>query len=152
LHVDFKIVVEGKMQPMDDVAFGAMLGGIQAIHDANARAADWEHYAHEVESNRDLWMTHAKKIEAENAALKAKIAELEDKLAVEQAHSEGLSAVVNAFKFEHPDSPLLQEAGQFRSGEVAGRPKRKYHLVYESAFDAEARKNGISNPASRRFN
>lgn len=133
------------MEPMDDIAFGTVLGTLDALNAANARAADWERYAHEVEANRDLWMTHAKKLEGE-------VKDLADKLAVEKAHSEGLTAVVNAFKFEHPDSPLLQEAGQFRSGEVAGRPKRKYHLVYESNFDAEARKNGIKNPAKRRFN
>lgn len=133
------------MEPMDDATFLAMLGAVGAVNAANASAADWERYAHEVEANRDVWMRHAKKLETE-------VKDLADKLAVEKSHSEGLTAVVNAFKFEHPDSPLLQEAGQFRSGEVAGRPKRKYHLVYESAFDAEARKNGIENPASRRFN
>lgn len=133
------------MDPMDDFAFGTVLGTLDALNKANARAADWERHAHEVEANRDLWMRHACKLEGE-------VKDLADKLAVEKSHSEGLTAVVNAFKFEHPDSPLLQEAGQFRSGEVAGRPKRKYHLVYESAFDAEARKNGIENPASRRFN
>lgn len=133
------------MEPMDDATFGLMLGFGGAVADANANAADWKRYAHEVEANRDLWMNHARKLEAE-------VDDLKDKLAVERAHSSGLKAVVDAFKFEHPDSPLLQEAGQFRSGEVAGRPKRKFHLVYESAFDAEGRKNGIANPASRRFN
>ena len=133
------------MVPMNDADFMTLMAAIQALNEANARAAEWEHYAHEVEANRDLWMTHAKKLEGE-------VKDLADKLAVEKAHSEGLTAVVNAFKFEHPDSPLLQEAGQFRSGEVARRPKRKYHLVYESNFDAEARKNGIKNPAKRRFN
>jgi hypothetical protein len=133
------------MKPMNDADFMTLIATIEALNVANAAAADWERYAHEVEANRDLWMTHAKKLETE-------VKDLVDKLAVEKSHSEGLTAVVNAFKFEHPDSPLLQEAGQFRSGEVAGRPKRKYHLVYESAFDAEARKNGMSNPASRRFN
>ncbi len=133
------------MLPMSDADFMTLAAAIQALNAANARAEEWECYAREVEANRDQWMAHAHKLEAGAA-------DLGDKLAVEKAHSEGLTAVVNAFKFEHPDSPLLEGAGQFRSGEVAGRPKRKYHLVYEGAFDAEARKSGIQNPASRRCN
>lgn len=133
------------MEPMDDFAFGTVLGTLDALNAANARAAEWERYAHEVEANRDLWMSHAQKLESE-----AK--DLADKLAVEQAHSGGLKAVVDAFKSAHPDSPLLEPtANAFTSPDVRGILKRGYHLEYERAFDAQARKNGIANPASRRY-
>jgi hypothetical protein len=133
------------MEPMDDFTFGTVMGTLRAIRDANDTAADWKRYAHEVEANRDQWISQAKKLEAE-----AK--DLADKLAIERAHAEGLRAVVDAFKYNHPDSPLLEQLGAFRSAGVEGQPKRRYHLHYENAFDAEAKKNGISNPAMRRFN
>lgn len=134
------------MQPMNDADFMTLMAAIEALNDANARAAEWERYAHEVEANRDQWVNHANNLEAE-----AK--DLADKLGVERAHSTGLKAVVDSFKVAHPDSPLLEQAGAaFKSPEVAGVPKRRYHMLYESAFDHEAKKNGITNPASRRYN
>lgn len=133
------------MHPMNDADFMTLLGALDALNAANAAAADWEHHAREVEANRDLWLDHATRLEAE-------IVDLSDKLAVEQAHSGGLKAVVDAFKLAHPDSPLLGHTGNaFTSPDVRGVPKRRYHLDYERAFDAQARKNGIANPASRRY-
>ena len=130
---------------MDDATFGLMMGFGGAVAEANAAADDWMRYARRVEANRDVWMNHAKKLEAE-------VDDLKDKLAVERAHSSGLKAVVDAFKAAHPDSPMLDESGAvFKSEDVAGAPKRRYHMMYEIAFDREARKHGIENPASRRY-
>lgn len=131
------------MNPMDDAHFGMMMGLAGAAGDAMAAYRDWERYAHEVQGNRDLWMAHAKKLEAA-------IRDLADKLAVEQAHSEGLKGVIDMFKELHPDSPLMEEVGVFTSKRVAGIKKRRYHLIYEAAFDHEARQNGIENPKDRR--
>lgn len=133
------------MEPMDDATFGTILGTIDAANEANSKAFEWQRYARQVEANRNQWMHHAKKLEA-------KVDDLEDKLAIERSHAEGLRAVVDAYKYNHPDSPLMEQLGAFLSAGVEGQPKRRYHLHYENAFDAEAKKNGIANPAMRRFN
>lgn len=91
--------------------------------------------------NRDQWMNHAKKLEAE-------VTDLMDKLMVEVSCSEGLQMALDAFKEQHPDSPLMRQAGQFQSG----NPKRAYHTFYEHGFDTKARSLGITNPVSRRAN
>lgn len=102
--------------------------------DATQAIASWR-------ANRDQWMEHAKKLEAE-------VTDLMDKLAVEVSCSEGLRSALNAFKEQHPDSPLMRQAGTFQSG----NPKRAYHAFYEHGFDAKARSLGITNPVSRRAN
>lgn len=105
---------EIQMQPMNDADFMTLMAAIEALNDANARAAEWERYAHEVEANRDQWVNHANNLEVE-------VKDLADKLGVERAHSTGLKAVVDSFKVAHPDSPLLEQAGAaFKSPEVAG--------------------------------
>lgn len=95
----------------------------------------------ELEENRDQWMNHARKLEAE-------VTDLMDKLMVEVSCSEGLRSALNAFKEQHPDSPLMRQAGTFQSG----NPKRAYHTFYEHGFDTKARSLGITNPVSRRAN
>lgn len=91
--------------------------------------------------NRDQWMNHAKKLEAE-------VTDLMDKLMVEVSCSEGLRSALNAFKEQHPDSPLMRQAGTFQDGD----PKKAYHAFYEHGFDTKARSLGITNPVSRRAN
>ena len=63
------------------------------------------------------------------------------------AHAEGLAAQTKAYREMHPDSPLRADSGKrYKDGDI----KRKIALIYEAAFDATAKKLGISNPASRR--
>lgn len=93
----------------------------------------------ELEENRDQWMNHARKLEAE-------VTDLMDKLMVERSHSDGLQAALNAFKEEHPNSRLMAPAGILRSG----NQRRVFHGFYEQGFDARARALGMTNPETRR--
>ena len=80
--------------------------------------------------------------------LVARIAELEDALAVKTARVAGLEAMTKAYAEAHPNSPLRADSGKrYKDGDI----KRKIHLIYETAFDSCLSKLlGISNPASRR--
>jgi hypothetical protein len=88
--------------------------------------------------------------ENQNAALEARIRELDDALAVQKAHAGGLEAQVKAFVAQHPDSPLRADSGlRFIK---TGNTKSKARLIYEGAFDAILRGFGIQDPSGRRAN
>lgn len=76
-----------------------------------------------------------------------RIAELEDALAVAQAEADGRLAQYQAMRDQHADSPQLAPSGKAFED---GSPKTKIRLIFEAAFDATARKMGISDPAARR--
>lgn len=86
----------------------------------------------------------------ENQRLKDEIADLTDRLAVSQATIEGLKGVINGFKETHPDSPLMEPAKPFSQPQFASVPRKKYHDLYDQAFDAKAKEMGISDPVERR--
>ncbi|MFH5926658.1 hypothetical protein [Roseomonas xinghualingensis] len=77
----------------------------------------------------------------------ARIAELEDALAVALADAAGAFAQYAAFKAEHAASPLFADSGRrFKDGRV----KSRIRLIFERAFDASLAAAGIANPAARR--
>lgn len=79
----------------------------------------------------------------------ARIAELEDKLAIKTAAAAGFEAQSIAYRDQHPDSPLRADSGKrYKDGEI----KRRIRIIYEAAFDAALRQLSISNPVSRRAN
>ena len=80
-------------------------------------------------------------------ALEARVAELEGQLAVKQAASDGHAAVVEAFKAQHAESPLLVQEGVLRNG----NPRRRSTSIWIAAFDATARRLGIANPEAHRI-
>lgn len=101
---------------------------------SNARVAD--HF----EGLYHRWMDHARKLEA-------RVRELELALAVKQAAVEADNAVLAEWKRLHPQSPLRQAVGKKRDGS----PMLKATAIWITAFDAEARKRGISNPEAHRI-
>ena len=116
-----------------DNFLGLAIANNRAAH-AAVRSADINY------ENYISWKKHAKELEAQLAALK-------DELAVEKAHSAGLEAQTMAFAKECPNCNLMADSGKrYKDGDI----KRKARLIYEAAFDATAKKLGISNPASRR--
>lgn len=79
--------------------------------------------------------------------LASQVRQLQLALAVKTAHAAGYHAYVKAAKSQHPDSPIFADSGQrYKDGDV----KSNGRLLYEAAFDAEARKLGLSNPAQYR--
>lgn len=80
----------------------------------------------------------------------AEIARLKDELAMASAGRDGLRAQGLAFKAELPtDADILSDSGErFEDGSI----KNKSRILFEKAFDATARKFGITNPSSRRTN
>jgi len=99
--------------------------------------------AKEKDHTIDLWVEHDKK-------QKAEIARLKDELAMASAGRDGLRAQGLAFKAELPtDADILSDSGErFEDGSI----KNKSRILFEKAFDATARKFGITNPSSRRTN
>lgn len=108
--------------------------GLQATAFRNKQVADANHASYVA------WKNHALKLEA-------RIAELEDALAVKSAAAEGHAAVVEAFKAQHANSPLLVQEGVLKNG----NPRRKSTSIWIAAFDAAARKLGITNPEAHRI-
>lgn len=87
------------------------------------------------------------------AGLEAEVERLKLLLAVKTAHAEGRGAMVQAYKNQHPDSPLRADSGKrYKDGDK----KLRIALHYESAFDTalvdKAKELGIaiSNPADYR--
>lgn len=80
--------------------------------------------------------------------LASQVRQLQLALAVEKAHAAGYQAYVKAAKSQHPDSPIFADSGQ--RYKQSGNVKSNGRLLYEAAFDAEARKLGLSNPAQYR--
>lgn len=80
----------------------------------------------------------------------AEIERLKDELAITTAGRDGLKAQAVAFKNDLPaNADSLSDSGQrFSDGSI----KNKSRILFEKAFDATARKLGISNPSSRRTN
>lgn len=80
----------------------------------------------------------------------AEIERLKDELAISSASRDGLRAQALAFKSDLPvNADSLSDSGQrFSDGSI----KNKSRILFEKAFDATARKLGISNPSSRRTN
>ena len=77
-------------------------------------------------------------------------ADLKERVAFLQSTRVALNACLRAFYKAHPDSPLLKQVGVFKTGPMKGRPKRVTSLIFEKAFDEEARKQGIKDPKSLR--
>lgn len=63
------------------------------------------------------------------------------------AHSEGLTAMLNVMKTNHPNSPALADSGKRYKG---GNIKTKARILYEIAFDKIITAHGLDNPASYR--
>lgn len=76
--------------------------------------------------------------------------DLNERLAFLRATRAALNACLRAFHKAHPDSPLLKQIGVFKTGPKKGQPKRVASLIFEKAFDEEARKQGIKDPKSVR--
>ena len=85
----------------------------------------------------------------ENASLRGDIATLKLANAVLTAEADGLNAQVMAMAKQHADSPLLVKTDIPYTKQQG--TKSKLRLIFEQAFDATAKKLGVSNPASRRI-
>lgn len=77
----------------------------------------------------------------------ARIQELELALAVKEATDEAAQVLVNEWKTLHPQSPLRQPVGKLKDGSAM----TKGLAVWIRAFDAAARKRGITNPEAYRI-
>ena len=81
-------------------------------------------------------------------AADAKIARLKQELAIEKAHVAGLEAILDDVR------PVAIETGHSVTALTgrtfdSGRPERKYHLSYNKAFDAMAKKLGFKSKGVR---
>ncbi len=114
------------------------LSGANRAHQANARDASYAL----AEANATIrGLNHRVRV------AEAEVARLTDALALEKAHTEGLTAQTKAFASECAKCSLMADSGKrFKDGDV----KKKIRLIYEAAFDVCAVKLGISNPTSRR--
>lgn len=132
-----QVMFEGAQQ-----AYMGFLEGTNRRLAADARGAidSWKTAA-------EKWERNCIRLQRELADAQARIAELELALAVEKAHAVGMSAMKDAFKAAHPQSPVLADSGQrYKSGSV----KTKGALVYAAAFDRILRDARISNPEQYR--
>jgi len=76
------------------------------------------------------------------------IAVLQEALAVEQAHSAGLKAEIDAMKPLMPSSsPILKETGKVYPD---GEKEIALHRFYNKAFDSTLKTLGFFNPGFRR--
>lgn len=87
-------------------------------------------------------------LESQVNDLVQQVQQLQLALAVEKAHAAGFNAYIKASKAQHPDSPIFADSGQ--RYKQSGNVKSNGRLLYEAAFDAEARKLGIKNPVQYR--
>ncbi len=94
------------------------------------------------QAKRDGW---AWRKEAE--ALQARVAELEQKLALKQALDEADDVLLGEWKKTHPCSPLMQAVGRRRDGSALSRGLS----IWMAAFDANARRLGINDPEAHRI-
>jgi hypothetical protein len=95
--------------------------------------------------------------------LEKRIHELEEKLKATQrelglkkAANEGLMAQANALKAAlkaaYPKCPLLGPSGKvWNSGPMAGKQKSRLRVVWEQAFDVEAKRLGAADPMKIRL-
>ena len=83
-------------------------------------------------------------------AAEAEVQRLRDLHAVARCEIAGLVAQRNAFKAQHPTSPLLADSGKVYAQD--GKAKSVVRLIFERAFDARAVELKIANPAGRRAN
>lgn len=107
-------------------------------------------YAREIDrANGEVRKANAE-IEKANqiiANLNARIAELELALAVKEATEEADNALFAQWKTIHPQSPLRQVVGKWKDGSAM----TKSQSMWNAAFDAAARKRGITNPLAHRI-
>lgn len=123
-----------------DTSFLGEISALQAAKEHSKAAEAHSKAANILAEKLKKWVDYARDLEAQ-------VDDLNDRLAVALASESGLRAALNGFKRAHPDSPLMQPNGRtFKSG----NPKRRYHDLYERAFDDTAREMGIDNPAERR--
>ena len=114
------------MGGMEDPLFWMAYDTAKAAGNAKAKAREWKSYAEE--------------LEAENGSLIKQLAQ-------EQMHTAGLTAVVNAFKAQHPNSSLMEAINELRKD---GSPKTKVTRIYQEAHDKKGRELGISDPEQYR--
>lgn len=117
----------------DDYMFGLAIGNGQRANAATAAAYQGAQELHKAAA-------YIGKLKDENATMKRQ-AQIDD------ASIAGLKAQIDAFKAQHPTSPLLANSGKLFND---GGAKSKLRLIYELAFDAALRAVGIVSTGSIR--
>lgn len=103
---------------------------------------------HQANANIDYLNAEMAKAWEKLRLLEAENARLAQAEATASMNLAGLIAQFDAFKAQHPASPLLADSGKlFKSGKT----KTKVRLIFEAAFDAEGMKIKIVDPASYRL-
>lgn len=124
------------------------MSGLQAFNLSYANQTARNYSADLANAEADLAEAYAQ-VRLQNAEIKR----LNEALALQKATVVGREAQIDALRAEHTSSPLYAASGQtFSSEKVRGQPKDKLRVIFEKAFDQTARKLGIINPATRRFN
>lgn len=67
-------------------------------------------------------------------------------LYIAHANTAGCDAVISAFRKQHPDSPLNRNVGVYTTGDLSGRPKPAFRLVFQKAFDESIRESLKEDP------
>ncbi len=116
------------------------IGMAGAAARANYAAGSNARIAERYRDSMEAWRTHAKELER-------RVADLELALAVAQAREEADDVLLAEWKALFPQSPLRRMVGKFRDGQ----PKTSATIIWENAFDAAARKRGITNPLAHRI-
>ncbi|KAA1053153.1 hypothetical protein [Azospirillum argentinense] len=127
---------------MDDMTFGILLGQKRRADTVEAVGVALAERLGQANQQRQADAQAIAALEEENEVLRARVADLELKLALEEATAVASQAVVDAFKVQHPDSPLLVQLGTMKNGS----PLRKSTRIWIEAFDAAAKKRNVDNP------
>jgi uncharacterized coiled-coil protein SlyX len=125
-----------------NAAYAGFLEGVnrRMARDADAALQSWK-------DATAAWKAACSRLESQLEEANARIAELELALAVEQAVAEAGEKVLDEWKALHPQSPLRQVVGKLKDG----KPLTKSMSIWNTAFDAAARKRGITNPLAYRI-
>ena len=127
---------------MDDMTFGILLGQKRRADTVEAVGVALAERLGQANQKRQADAQAISALEEENGALRARVADLELKLALEEATAVASQAVVDAYKAQHPDSPLLVQVGALKNGS----PLRRSTGIWINAFDEAARKRNVTNP------
>lgn len=127
---------------MDNVSFGILVGQKRRSDAVEAVGVALAERLGQANHQRQADAQAITALEEENEALRAQVADLELKLVLKESTAAASQAVVDAFKAQHPDSPLLVQVGTLKNGS----PLRRSTGIWIEAFDAAAKKRNMANP------
>ena len=137
------------MDPMSNFLLNRVQGtnaALQSYIDANATLTS---QVHQLLDALNTAISERDALGARVVELQQQVTQLIHDLKVEACDARGRRAQVDAFKNQHPDSPLMRDTG--KRYKKSGNIKEVVRIIYEQAFDEAARQRGIANPEEVRI-